>query len=316
MYLTEQQYFEWSECGYCIVKNLIDNKLIKKCHNFLSNHYNHNNVCVDFGSKNHELEFPSNTILDKLYIHEKIIKSVQQLLNTNDILLTQADTWSKSGNNTIRTNGNQRIHMDYGNHTFLHISDWNEPEAVAMIIYLSDTNITGGGTAVVKRLGNDDELYQKPYIKMPGQANYKFINNKDKAEEYFKNTDIDVYNFRQKLYKREVITKPSVGDILFYRLDTWHRGTHVKPGKIRNVMNLVWKKKECHWIQQWNRGFTKKMYDGILEKIFIDMSPLQRSVFGVPMPGDKYWTIDKVKLLISRYPNIDIKPYLLNISKL
>ena len=30
MYLTEQQYFEWSECGYCIVKNLIDNKLIKK----------------------------------------------------------------------------------------------------------------------------------------------------------------------------------------------------------------------------------------------------------------------------------------------
>ena len=311
MYLSTKN--KWKEDGYVIVKNLINKELINKCSYFMNNHYTEKNVCTDFGSNNHELEF-IYTILDKLYINENI-KSVQKLLNKN-ILLTQADAWSKSGNNKIRSNGNQRIHMDYGNHTFLHINDWDEPEAVAMIIYLSDIKETGGGTAVVKRLGKNDELYKKPYINMPGQANYDFYNDKEKAETYFKSIDVNVYNFRQKLYQREIITQPSIGDILFYRLDTWHRGTPVLPGKIRNVINLVWKKRDCYWIQQWNIGFTKKMYDGVLEKIFVEMTPLQRSVFGVPMPGDKYWTIDKVKLLISRYPNINIKPYIISISKL
>ena len=45
-------------------------------------------------------------------------------------------------------NTNQRMHMDYGNNTFLHPPDWDSPEAVSMIIYFSDVSITGGGTAV------------------------------------------------------------------------------------------------------------------------------------------------------------------------
>ena len=266
MHLTKEQEHQWRENGYCIVNNLIDQDIINNSYDFMLNYYNNKNICTDFGSNNHELEFPTNTILDKLYIHENIIKSVQQLLKTDEILLTQADAWSKSGNNINRTNGNQRMHMDYGNHTFLHTSDWYAPECVAMIIYLSDIKITGGGTAIVKRLSNDDEAYQEPYINMPGQAKNSFYNDKDEAENYFKNNNIQIYNFRNKLYEREFITQPSIGDILFYRLDTWHRGTPVFPNKIRNVINLVWKKKECYWIQQWNVGFTKKMYKGILEK--------------------------------------------------
>ena len=60
------------------------------------------------------------------------------------------------------------MHMDYGNNTFLHPADWYSPETVAIIIYLSDTNLTEGGTAVVPRIDNNDELYQFPYINMPG----------------------------------------------------------------------------------------------------------------------------------------------------
>ena len=42
------------------------------------------------------------------------------------------------------------------------------------------------------------------------------------------------------------------------------------------------------------------------------MSPLQRSVFGVPMPGNTYWTLKNLQLLLARYPGININPYILN----
>ena len=303
---------DWKEKGYTIVKNLFDKDVIKKCKSFLNEKFNDvNNSNNDFGS-NGELEFPSGEIIDKITINEKLIQMVQKLLDSENILLVQSDTWSKSGeiNNNSQSNKNQRMHMDYGNNTFLHPSKWDNPEAVAAIIYFSDTKKTGGGTAVVPKNGKQDELYKFPYINMPGQNQYPFFNNKKFAEEYFKNNHKDIYNFRQKLYNREIIPEYSTGDVLFYRLDVWHRGTPVLINKIRNVMNLLWKKKECYWINTWNPGWTKKMYYGILEKMFEEMSPLQRSLFGVPLPGDKYWTLENIYVLKQRYLNIDITPYL------
>lgn len=302
----------WKEKGYTVIKNLFHKKTIGKCVSFLNNKFNNiNNTNNDFGS-NGELEFPSGEIIDKITINEKLIQIVQKLLDSENILLVQSDTWSKSGeiNNNSQSNKDQRMHMDYGNNTFLHPSPWNTPEAVAAIVYFSDTTETHGGTAIVPKKDKHDELYQFPYINMPGQNKYPFFNNKKFAEEYFKKNHIEIYNFRQKLYNREIIPEYLTGDVLFYRLDVWHRGTPVRPNKIRNVMNLLWKKKECYWINTWNPGWTKKMYYSQLEKMFEEMSPLQRSLFGVPLPGDKYWTLENIQLLKYRYLNIDVKPYL------
>ena len=57
------------------------------------------------------------------------------------------------------------------------------------------------------------------------------------------------------------------------------------------------------------------MYYGYIEKLFTNMSPLQRSVLGIPLPDDEYWDEEKLELLRMRYPNIDIKPYLKYIKK-
>lgn len=80
-------------------------------------------------------------------------------------------------------------------------------------------------------------------------------------------------------------------------------------------MNLLWKKKECFWINTWNPGFSKKNYKGIIEKIFTDITPLQRSILGIPLPDDPYWTIKKVNQLKDRYPDIDISSYLESLNK-
>jgi hypothetical protein len=310
--LSINQINQWKNKGYLISKNIINKNLTLKCTELLNKkYYDEKTACKDFGSKG-ELEFFSNTILDQISVNLNIINCVKQLLNTNDILLIQSDAWGKAGKNTDTefNNNDQRMHMDYGNNTFLHPSDWNNPECVAVIIYFSDTDETGGKTAVVPRNGVNDELYQYPYINMPGQNKYKFYNDKNHSENYFKQNYPEIYKFRQKLYNREIFANTNVGDILFYRLDTWHRGTPVKKGKVRNVMNLLWKKKECHWINSWNPGFSKKMYYGNLEKFIESLNPEQRATIGFPLPGDKYWDSKKIKLLKFRYPNINIKHYL------
>ena len=302
--LSKSEIKQWSEKGYIVKKGLFDVQLIDKCTKFMNNRHPDSG----FGS-NGELEFPSNTPLDQITIDENLIRCVQQLLNNNDILLTQCDSWSKGYSNEInpQKNTDQRMHMDYGNNTFLHPSDWNNPEAVSAIVYLSDTSITGGQTSVVEKTERNT---QSPYIMMPGQVQYSFYNDKTSAEQYFKKNHKKVYEFRKNLYHNEILIPAQQGDILFYRLDIWHRGTPVKKNMIRHVMNLGWKKKECYWINQWNKGWTQKMYYGWLEKMFVNMSPKQRSILGVAMPGDKYWTKKSLANLKARYKDIDLIPYL------
>lgn len=310
--LSNNEIKQWKEKGYLVKNNILPKKIIDLAVEFMNNKYNKNNLPHgDFGSKNHELEFPSNTIFDSITVHKNIINCVQQLLNTNDILLTQSDAWSKCYTNfNPQSNLDQRIHMDFGNHTFLHIGEWENPEVVAIILYLSDIEETGGGTAYVPRNGPNDYAYKLPYINMPGQNKFNFYNDKTTAENYFKNNFKKIYKFREDLYKREKIVNAKPGDILFYRLDLWHRGTPIKKNKIRHVMNLAYKKKECHWINIWNSSWTKKMYYGWLEKFITSISPLQRSVLGFPLPGDSYWNKKNIKLLKNRYPNMKIQPYL------
>ena len=76
------------------------------------------------------------------------------------------------------------------------------------------------------------------------------------------------------------------------------------------MMNLIWKKKECYWINTWNSAWTKKMYYGYLENLITKMSTKQRSLLGIPKPGDKYWTKENISLLKKRYPKMNLIPYL------
>ena len=73
-----------------------------------------------------------------------------------------------SDNALTKTNRNQRIHVDYPNHTLVHPPSWYYPEAVAVIVYFSDRRDCEGGTAVVPRTGKDDKLYEFPLVHTPG----------------------------------------------------------------------------------------------------------------------------------------------------
>ena len=300
MVLTKNQILEWKNRGWCIVKNIVN---VNDCVKCMKSIYpeNEENPVQDFGSGG-RTEFPCKyNSLNLMTVNLKLIKAVKQLLNTNNIHLTQSVAWAKYGvpPKDNQSNCDQRIHMDYGNNTWLHPPKWDEPNVVAAIIYYSDTNETGGSTAVVSREGNNDPVYIYPYIHMPGIAGKPFFNSKDAAEE---SVTGKTKSIREECYRREVTPNPRKGDVLFYRLDLWHRGTPVKFGKVRYVHNLAWMKSDAIGINKWNKGWTQNMYYGWLEDFICSLNEEQRETLGFPKLGDlpKYMR----DAVYARYPKM------------
>jgi len=240
-----------------------------------------NNPRQDFGSGGFT-NFPcEHDALNRITVHPKLINIVERLLGTSDIELSQSVAWAKYGlpSENNQSNRDQRIHMDYGNHYWTHPPPFDRPNAVAAIVYYSDTSETGGATAIVPRQGENDPIYQWPYVHMPGISWKPFFNDREAAEKSLCEEDCIL---RQQCYTREIIPVFKPGDVLFYRLDVWHRGTPVFAGKVRYVHNLVWKRRDARGICMWNQGWAQKMYYGWLEDFICSLSERQRNILGFP----------------------------------
>jgi hypothetical protein len=314
--LTEAQVQQWREQGAFTMQ--LPTGVIEPVLNWLNQNLTLEHIDpdhLDFGSADRQLEFPTKIQpLDDLVLSECLISAVQQLLGTDDIRLLQADLWPKLGvdrdAHDAQSNTDQRMHMDYGNNPVLH-PEWHQPSAVAAIIYYDDGAETAGGTAFVPRAGDDDPVYQPPFIHMPGQAGKPFFNDRKTVEAWFEANDEQAYVLRQALYAREQIVEFTPGTILFYRHDIWHRGMPLLPGKLRRVHNLGWKRADARGLSNWNEGWARQSYYGDVESIIGRSTPLQRSLLDFPLPGDDYWTearIDNVEARFSFY-GFDPGPY-------
>ncbi len=197
-------------------------------------------------------------------------------------------------------NTDQRMHMDYGNNSVLH-PEWERPDAVAALVYYDDFDEVGGGTSYVTSCGVDDPVYQPPFVNMPGQAANPLFNDRATVERWFKENDPKIYELRQQLYEREKVVQFKPGTILFYRYDLWHRGRPLVPDKLRRVNNLAWKRADARGISHWNEGFERDSYYGKVESIIGRSTPLQRSVLDFPLPGDDYWSIERLKNVEARF---------------
>ena len=296
----------------------LPSEVINPALNWLNNNFTLDQVDpdhLDFGSPDQKFEFPTLIDpLDDLVLNEHLIVAVQQLLDSIEIRLLQADLWPKIGvesdNHDAQANTDQRMHMDYGNNTLLH-PDWQSPEAVAAIIYYDDGLETAGGTAYVPRKGDADQVYQPPFIHMPGQAGKPFFNDRQTVENWFDKNDSDAHKLRSELYLREQLVDFQPGTILFYRHDLWHRGTPVTPGKLRRVQNLAWRRADARGWSNWNQGWARQSYYGHVESIIGRSTPLQRSLLDFPMPGDRYWTSQRIDQVEARFGfyGFDSAPY-------
>ena len=329
-YLNSDQIESWREQGFVFVSGLLPDSLVSQLReDALSfypspdqadiGRYNH------FGSNGHFV-FPSNyDSANRVSLHPALLSAVAALLDVSvpDIRLTQSDLWPKYGGKTPEErseNTDQRIHCDYPNHTLTHPPRWDQPEAVEIIIYLSEETATSGSTAVVPRLGADDPAYRWPILDTPGVAGLTYVDDKFKAERYLRDELPEAADFREnELYAREVKTRYRIGDILFYRHDTWHRGTPVTQGALRLVQNMTFKKASSDWVSVLHTGWAWSLYrpDHGPEKMIAGLDPDQRSVLGFPSPGHEYWTEETVLAVQARYApfGIDMEPYKTALSK-
>jgi len=221
---------------------------------------------------------------------------------------------------------NQRMHIDGFNHYLSFPSDWNRPEAVAMIVYYDETEVTGGGTALVARQGPQDEAYHQqqentrtapvdpsPFLWTPGgRGDLPWINDKTKAEKYLSDSNhADICTFREKLYSREKQVRATRGTVLFYRLDTWHRGTPLVPGGKRRIQNIIYKRKGTDWLNSWNAGAARNMYTKAqtIEKLIAHSTPAQREVLGFPHKDDDYWTPYTLDAVKARYAPLGLQRF-------
>lgn len=323
--LTDEQVRSWREAGFALVDGVIPDALLERAiadarAAFPAAGSDAAARVTDFGSGG-RMSFPAaSEAVNSITLHPRLLSAVARLLGTGvrELRLTQSDLWPKYGRaqraGDKYDNDDQRIHVDYPNHTLTHPPRWDSPEAVEIILYLSDVESCGGATALVPRRGSDDPAYAWPIARTPGVGALDWVNDRASAERYLADAAPEVAKWRaEHLYPREVRARFRTGSVLFYRHDTWHRGTPLDPGTMRLAQNLTFRKAQSEWISTLHPGWAWGMYSRAktLERLIASASVDQRCVLGFPAPGDPYWTADTLEAVAARYGplGMDLAPY-------
>ena len=316
---------QWRSAGYALVHGLLPEALLRRAQQDALDHFPSPNsqdaaAFSTFGS-NQRFVFPSHpsAACNEITLHSQLLNAVAALLDAPvpELRLTQSDLWPKYGREPgahTMDNADQRMHCDYPNHTLTHPPAWDDPDAVEIIIYLSEFDECAGSTAVVPRQGDDDPAYPWPIVQTPGVGELQYVNDKASAEAYLQDRAPEIATFREEhLYAREALARYRFGSVLFYRHDTWHRGTPVSNGALRLVHNLTFKKARADWVNVLHPGWAWSMYrpDQFFEKVVAQASVEQRCVLGFPAPGSAYWTSETVAAVQARYGahGMDLSPY-------
>lgn len=294
---------QWREKGYAVDDRPLG-RVAADVRRQLGAHFEGRAPTNDWGH-DPDLHFPTPRLpaLNALAVLPTLIATAQRLLRTDRVRLIQCVAWPKFGDNPCAdasSNASQRMHMDYGNNSFVHPPPWDRPNVASAIVYLDDCNVTGGGTAVVPRRAATDPAYEYPYLNMPGLGPFEFKNDRDAAERYMRLANPRGWRLRQELYRREIQLAPKAGSVLWYRHDVWHRGTPVKRGHVRFVVNMAWAKEGAP-VCVWNPGFAQQMYSRFMRDFLKTLDGAQLASLGFPRKSHPFWTQETAAAVARRY---------------
>jgi len=323
--LTNAQVQSWRESGFALVEGLVPLELIDRARSEVIAHFPppgspESERVTDFGSSG-LMEFPSpSDALNEITLHPRLLGAGAQLLGirNEDLRLTQSEAWPKYGRKTqtggAMDNHDQRIHIDYPNHSLAHPAEWENPESVAVIAYFDRVEDVGGATQVVPRSGPDDPAYRGPLVRSPGIGGIPFVNNREQAEASLQEKYPELANWRREhLYPKARSARFGPGTFLFYRHDVWHRGTPIAEGSIRLAHNVSFRRSDCEWISTVHKGWAWSMYDSnhVMERLIARGTVQQRCALGFPEPGHPYWTRATLDAVRARFDfeEMDMRPY-------
>lgn len=323
--LYSDQVRSWRENGFAFVDGLFPTDLIERARAecmplFPSPGSPESEAVTDYGSMG-VMEFPSpSDAINEITLHPRLLMAISQLLGLRirDLRLTQSEAWPKYGHTreaeSPLDNQDQRMHVDYPNHTLTHPADWDQPEAVSILIYFDSVEECGGATEFVPRSGADDPAYQGPLVRTPGMSGLKFLNDRDAAEAYLREVAPEIARWREEsLYSKARSVRYQPGSVLFYRQDLWHRGTPMRAGAVRLLHNITYRRADCEWISTVHQGWAWAMYRAskVMVRRLAESSVDQRCVLGFPAPGHAYWTRGTLDAVRARFESwgMEMAPY-------
>lgn len=274
----------WRKHGYAIIPGLFDQATLAAAvaeaeryfppwEEFRANRPRYAHLTGQFAQ--HEFPF-DGTALNLLAVHDDLIDFVQRITTMERLFMTQSVLWAKYPG----VDYDQQLHADYLNNTLLWPRDDGPYQQIPIIIYLR---------AVTAELG-PTRILSKQYDDLANGPGHRSVED------------------RPDLYQREVPVIVPAGSVLIHTMRTLHRGSRMTAGEgMRLSLHLVYRgagNEFMGWQSIPRRGLEPE-----ITSFMVAASPKQRTLIGVPPPGDAYWTDETVYRVGERYPGMDMAVY-------
>jgi hypothetical protein len=226
-----------------------------------------------------EFPFRSRT-LNQMAVSETMIDLARDLLGTEQVRMYLAIVTAKYAGQP--SGYNQLLHTDFPNHTLT----VPRPEAgyhqMETFVYLNDVDSSNGATRFVSRR-------KTAHVEVSEHT----LNLDDHARLYDDPTDAGA----------------PAGSIVVYRPDVYHRSVDfTDETKARFMLHVSYRPASVEWggYQAWPfKGFSIEWHNFVQ-----GATPEQLEVLGFPRPGHPFWTEQTLAGVASRYPGLDLGPWL------
>jgi ectoine hydroxylase-related dioxygenase (phytanoyl-CoA dioxygenase family) len=284
MPIADEYVDQWFKQGYTIVPKLFDEdtlaEAVAEAHRYFPTweEYRDNRPRYDSATGQFVFrEFPfERTALNLLSVHPDLIDFAERVMGIERLFMTQSVLWSKYPGPDY----DQSLHADYMNNTLLWPRSDGPYQQIPMIIYLKDVTPENGPTRVLSK--EWDDLSSGPGLRT--------------KEE------------RPELYENEVAVAVPAGSVLIHTMRTLHRGSAMTATEgMRLSLHVVYRGAGHEWMG-W-RAFPREGPTAGMKSFMEAATPKQRSMIGIPMPGDPYWNDETIMRVGERYPGMDMTPY-------
>lgn len=295
--LSDAQVQAWHREGYLVVHGLFPAKLVETAVAAAHQRWEQGASLGGFPFA------PELDAFNQIALHPRLLKAAEQCLGTDDLRLCQSGLMDKAhapalggarGERSDFAPGEQGLHQDYSNNTLVVPPRPPQlPETLNCIVYYSHNPDCGGATTAVPFSATNQAKIPRTYSVVD---DWPIRRSKQHA-----------------LYTHERAVEYRPGTALLYRMDTFHRGTPLKPGGRRLTHHLVIKRASAEWMG------SNSFVTGVAHRsdLVARLSPWQRQALGIPMPRNPYWTDETVALLRQRYPELaDADAYKVAVAKL
>lgn len=290
MPITDEQIDHYRQHGFVIVENFLSDEELSRSHDdierfipgwleYVENPSGPRPSGWDQPPDRRHTRFPfPGDQLNANTLHPELLRFASMMAGHVPLVCEQSDLSYKCLGH--RNDQEQRMHVDYNNHTLAYPPDRAAYWQTAYLLYYTDVSEDQAPTAVCSR------------THYPERILWPTAYSRDE---------------RPSLYDNEVKTVVPAGSLLAYSMRTFHRGTAFRGEGGRIAQFITFSPAGCPWlgIVGWPEQAVRPAFTDWVSSA----SLAERELIGFPPPGHDYWTEETIDGVSARYSAMDMTPY-------